>query len=334
MVLATALLLATATAAHAQLTANDALGTDRTVVGPQVGDHPTDAGSTQTSTDGSAGDDDNNEYRENDNRQNLITSAYLGTAVDNFAGSEVLKYLNPEDAGSTGSRLVFGFDFEFRLTGDRGKSTTPRNSQLWLYGETLHGVRSRDVECPTEGEGPVVCADLRNKELFPTLDDIPQRAAFILKNATSLEAFVGLRWEFLGINQAEDNQPKDTAGALYLKAQAGLLAIAPDKAQEGAVTLGAGSDSVDNHLVAVGVIATNGKMSGSYVEAGFGRTDLFFDRSSNRWKFDALLSFSVARDWVNPFAQIVIDSDFGPGSDSIQSFLGIDLDVTKLFGAF
>ena len=58
----------------------------------------------------------------------------------------------------------------------------------------------------------------------------------------------------------------------------------------------------------------------------------FFDRSSSRWKFDALLSFSVARDWANPFAQIVIDSDFGPGSDSIQSFFGIDFDVTKLFG--
>ena len=234
MVVAAALLLTAATAAHAQLTANDALGAHRTVVDPQVvEDCPRDVGSTQTSTDGNAGSDDSSEYRENDNRENLITSAYLGTAVDNFAGSEVLKYLNPEDAGSTGSRLIFGFDFEFRLTGDRGKSTTPRNSQLWLYGETLHGVRSRDVECPTEGEGPAVCADLRNKKLFPELNDIPQRAAFILKNATSLEAYMGLRWEFLGINQAEDNQPTDAAAASVSKGSGGVAGDCPRQGSGG-----------------------------------------------------------------------------------------------------
>lgn len=322
---ATALLLTTAMDARAQLAAIDASCTG--------GRFARVATVCDTQPDGASavGGDDENGAMENDNRQNLLTSAYLGTAIDNFAGSEILTYLNPEDAGPTGQRPIFGFNFEFRLTGDRDKPTKPTNSQLWLYGETLHGVRSRDVECPSEGQAPVVCGDLRNEVLFPELDDIPERAAFILKNATSFEGYVGLRWEFLGINQAEDNQPDDTAAALYLKAQAGLLAIAPNEAQKEAVTLGAGSDSVDNHVVAVGVIATNGKMSGSYVEAGFGRTDLFFDRSSKRWKVDALLSFSVAQDWVRPFAQIVVDSDFGRGSDSIQSFFGIDFDAAKLF---
>ena len=282
---------------------------------------------------GTSGDDrqrSNREQLRNDNRENLLASAYLGTAVDNFAGSAVLTYLNPEDAGPTERRLIFGVDFELRLTGDRDKPVTPKNSQLWIYGETLHGVRSRDVECPTDGESPVVCADIRNKGLFPTLENIPERAAFIVNNATSFEGYMGLRWEFLGINQAEDNQPEDTAAALYLKAQAGLLAITPNTNNEEAKKLLAGSDSVDNHLVAIGVVATNGGMSGSYVEAGFGRTDLFFDRSNGRWKFDALLSFSVAQDWLSPFAQIVVDSDFGDGSDSIQSFFGIDFDVAKL----
>ena len=268
---------------------------------------------------GTSGDDrqrSNREQLRNDNRENLLASAYLGTAVDNFAGSAVLTYLNPEDAGPTERRLIFGVDFELRLTGDRDKPVTPKNSQLWIYGETLHGVRSRDVECPTDGESPVVCADIRNKGLFPTLENIPERAAFIVNNATSFEGYMGLRWEFLGINQAEDNQPEDTAAALYLKAQAGLLAITPNTNNEEAKKLLAGSDSVDNHLVAIGVVATNGGMSGSYVEAGFGRTDLFFDRSNGRWKFDALLSFSVAQDWLSPFAQIVVDSDFGDGSDS------------------
>ena len=63
----------------------------------------------------------NREQLRNDDRKNLLTSAYLGTAVDNFAGSEVLTYLNPEAAGPTERRLIAGFNFEFRLTGDRDK---------------------------------------------------------------------------------------------------------------------------------------------------------------------------------------------------------------------
>ena len=311
-----------------------------TVAIGQVND-PVDAGSIQISIDGQdqtiaaldgtptvAVEEETSEGEQlrNDDRENLLTSAYIGTAVDNFAGSEVLTYLNPEDAGPTERRLIAGLNFDFRLTGDREKPVTPKNSQLWIYGETLHGVRSRDVKCPTDGQSAVVCADIRNDDLFPT-DDIPKGAAFILKNATSFEGYVGLRWEFLGINQADNNRPKDTAAALYLKAHAGLLAIAPD--QEEAQTLGAGSDSVDNHLVAIGIVATNGWMSGSYVEAGYGRTDLF-DHNKGRWKFDALLSFSVADDWLSPFAQIVVDSDFDDGSDSIQTFFGIDFELGKL----
>ena len=287
------------------------------------------AGSTSASIgDGSA--NDNGVEKRNDNRENLLVSAYLGNAVDNFAGSEFLTYLNPEGAGPTERRLIFGFDFEFRLTGDRDKPVTPKNSQLWIYGETLHGVRSRDIECTSEGEAPSVCGDLRNKNLFPTVADIPGRAAFIIENATSFEGYLGVRWEFLGINQAENNQPKDTAAALYLKAQAGLLAMAPDGGQDEGMARAISNDSVDNHVVAVGVVATNGRMSGSYVEAGFGRTDLFLGRSRGRWKFDGLLSFDVGKDWISPFVQIVVDSDFGGGADSIQSFVGIDFDVAKL----
>ena len=265
----------------------------------------------------------------NDVRENLITSAYLGTAVDNFAGSEVRTYLNPEAAGPTEHRLIFGFDFEYRLVGDRYRRTSPKNSQLWIYGETLRGVRSRDVECPTDGQAAAVCADIRNTNLFPTLDNIPEKAGFIMKNATSFEGYVGLRWEFLGLNYAEDNEPKDTAASVYLRAQAGLLAIAPNEDMGATTTSWRGSDSVDNHLIAIGVVATNGGMSGSYVEVGFGRTDLF-DRNDKRWKFDGLLSFKVAQDWVRPFVQVVVDSDFGNGSDSIQTFVGIDFDVGRL----
>ena len=267
----------------------------------------------------------------NDDRANLLTSVYIGTAIDNFAAGEFLTYVNPEDAGPTERRLIAGFNFDFRLTGNRNRPTTPTNSQLWLYGETLHGVRSRAITCQSQGAAPA-CADIKNADVFPGVDDIPAQAAFILHNATSFEGFVGLRWEFLGIHQAPDNRPNDTAGALYLKAQGGLLTFTPDTDDHGHSTQSwTGSDSVDNHLVSIGVVATNGMMSGSYVEVGFGRTDLFLQRNRDRWKLDALLTFSVAPDWLSPFAQIVIDSDVGGGSDSIQSYFGVDVDVTHLW---
>ena len=323
--IATLVLAGGAERAPAHATGTEKQDVDVTVVVTALGgdESEQDGGGVETVVD---------EQLPNDGRENLVSSAYIGTAIDNFAGSEVLTYLNPQEAGPTEQRLIFGFNFDFRLTGDRERRITPRNAQLWLYGETLHGVRSRDVECPTAGESLAVCADIRNKGLFPTLENLPERAAFILKNASSFEGYLGLRWEFLGIRQAGSNGPTDTAAALYLKAQAGLLAITPNKAQTGAAEVGAGSDSVDNHLVAIGVIATNGPMAGSYVDVGYGRTDLFFDRSHRRWKFDAVLSFCVVKCRFSPFAQIVVDSDFGDGSDSIQSFLGIDFDVAELLG--
>ncbi len=268
----------------------------------------------------------------NDDRENLIASAYLGTAFDNFASGELRTYLNQAAAGPTDTRPIFGFDFEFRMTGDRTKPTTPRNSQLWVYGETLHGVRSRDIGCPKENP-PAICADLSNDGIFPGLENIPEKAAFIMKNATSFESYAGLRWEFLGIHQTADNNPGDTSANLYLKAQIGLMAITANAEDQPRIAAsGAGSDAIDNHLVAIGLIATNGSMSGSYVAAGFGRTDLFLEHSRDRWKFDGLLAFAIpGTDWASGFVQITVDSDFGGGSDSIQSYVGIDFDVSKLW---
>ena len=181
----------------------------------------------------------------NDDRDNLVASAYLGTAFDNFASSEVRSYLNQAAAGPTDTRPIFGFDFEFRMTGDRALPTTPRNSQLWLYGETLHGVRSRDIGCP-EDDPPAICADLNS--LLPGVGNIPEKAAFIMKNATSFESYMGLRWEFLGINQTSTNAPGDTSANLYLKVQAGLLAVTANADQPLIAASGVGSDAIDNHL--------------------------------------------------------------------------------------
>src|SRR3954454_6217472 len=77
-----------------------------------------------------------------DQRNPFIASAYLGEAVDNFAGDTTLQYLNPQDANSNLLRAIAGIDFQYRLMGDRTSK-----KQLWVYGQTVYGVRSSDVDC-------------------------------------------------------------------------------------------------------------------------------------------------------------------------------------------
>lgn len=259
----------------------------------------------------------------------LEASAYLGTAYDNFAASEIKSYLNQDDSNTTQTRFIFGFDFEYLLVGSpwhrdlpasqanapggSGESI-PSKTRLYVFGETLHGVRSADVDCSApEQERPPVCNST------PLGANIPEQARFILRNATSLEAFVGLRWEFFELQR---NSP--SPASLYLKGQAGFLSVS-----------NIGGDVVDMHQVGFGIIAKDGRLRDSYVELGFGRTDLFLDHRNRRWKVDGYLAFEVGKSSIEhairPFAQITVDSDFGSGSDSVQSYVGIDFDVGLLF---
>lgn len=249
-----------------------------------------------------------------DCRETLEASFYVGAAVDNFAGGEVRKFLNPQESGGVESRGVQGFDFAYRLFG------TPKTAegrswrwapQLWAYGETVHGVRSRDVNCMENATFPT-CGN------FPgvgTADPKKDPFLFILRNASSLEAFTGLRWEFLSL-QRESRTP----ASLYLSAQAGFITVQ-----------GSPGDVADMHHVGLGGIITRGPYQGSYLEFGRGRTDLFHRHRGKRWLVDGFLSRRL-NDVMSFFAQITVDADFGRGSDSIQSYFGVDFDLPALVG--
>jgi hypothetical protein len=252
---------------------------------------------------------------ERDERCDFEASIFFGIALDTFAASELARYLNAEESGGIRERGAVGFDFEYRISSAR-KGTKPRRP-VWIYGGTVHGVRSADVDCSRERDLPV-CA------LAPT---DPERAAFyILRNATSFEGFVGARWEFASVGSSGS----DTPARAFLSAQAGLLAVA-----------GSGADAVDAHHVGIGVLATSGPFSGSRLEVGFGRTDLFAVHPDERWKLDGLLSWRPERlarmaglggrdlAWV---FEVFVDADFGRGADTIQSFVGLDVGLARRGG--
>lgn len=251
-----------------------------------------------------------------DCRDPFEASAYLGLAIDTFASGETLKYLNPDVSNGPKERAVAGFDFAYRALGRPTVYYANSNvfwaNQLWVYGETVHGVRSTDINC-TKNPNFLTC-----QTALDNPERAPEQILFVIRNASSLEGFAGLRYEFLSL------QPRFVDAAnLYVKAQAGFLTAS-----------GRPSAAVAIHHVGLGAIATKGKFQGSYLEVGYGRNDLFVEKRKQRWKVDAFLSRQIGGG-VSFFTQITVDSDIGHGSDSIQTYLGFDFDLgrLRLFGS-
>lgn len=250
-----------------------------------------------------------------DDRDGFVASAYVGRAVDNFAPSSVGRYV--EDPTVTNkSRFIGGVDFEFRVFGQG------RDVQLWLVGETLHGVRTADVNCTDVDPAPPICNTRSNGESL----------RYLIENASSLEAFITPRLELLTLNRNSA-----FAAKFYLAPRFGLIGLSD------------APRSFRAHHFGAGLISIAGVFEGSTLEVGWGRTDLFpVDDGRSPWhrfKLDALLSFDILPDLkdsanplkraagsMRPFLQFYLDNDLqGPGADSIQSFFGIDFDV-RVFG--
>jgi hypothetical protein len=239
-----------------------------------------------------------------DERGDFEANAYIGLAIDTFGAEELHKYLNPEANGELHERSIFGFDFAYRLFKKGSR-------QVWVYGETLHGVRSEDIDCAATPELPSC-----KKELSEFGADIAKTSLFLLRNATSLEAYVGVRVEL-----GQLNMPGLHPAAVYVNVQPGFLEVA-----------GSDGDAKAAHHIGIGAQAVGGAMQGSYLEVGYGKTDLFIVNRDRRFKFDGMLVRRLGETGFSLFAQLYADVDMKDGSDSIQSYFGLNFDVSKLFG--
>ncbi len=231
-------------------------------------------------------------------------SAYLGIAIDAFAPSTVGNY-PPGTASSMKVRELFGVDFDYRLAGSDDGPVA-----LWIAGQTLHGVRTADIDCSVSPP-PAVCS----KTASPG-----EKARYVLQHATSLEAYVSPRLEFLTLQRGSTTPAK-----LYVTARLGFIAMTD-----------APSVFKSSH-VGVGLLADDGPFAGSQLEVGWGNNELLGQPKWNRLKIDGLLTFSLERivttDAARFFIEMYIDNDVkGAGSDSIQTFVGMDLDIRKFFG--
>ena len=232
-------------------------------------------------------------------------NAYFGWAFDQFAPDNVGGY-PPGTVTAKHNRALFGVDFDYRVLGnDSG------HVQLWLAGETLHGVRNADIDCSAEVNKPPIC----NPQ--PGLS----YARAVLENATSLEAYAQPRLEIATLQAGSSSPTK-----LYLTARFGFIAL--DDAPR----------VFKNHHFGVGLLADAGPFAGSMLEVGWGMNEMLAGREWNRFKLDGRLTFGLdgipgIRDRGKFFVEMFIDNDLkGSAADCVQTFLGMDLDIRKFFG--
>jgi hypothetical protein len=237
-------------------------------------------------------------------------NVFLGEVIDNFAPDRVAGYANPEAGSRQKAQFIAGFDFDYRVYG-RGNSPV----RVWLQGETMHGVRTADVDCrPREGdEVPPVC--VRNG-VNPNVSD---KVRFILENATSVEAFINPRVEFFKLQR-----DSDSAAWLYVTGNIGFIALRDAPKVFRTMHLG------------LGLLADEGNFAGSFFEVGWGKNELFAT-TWNRLKVDGLLSFSLerlplVRDNGRLFVEMTVDNDLHDGPDSVRTFFGVDIDLKKAVG--
>jgi hypothetical protein len=242
---------------------------------------------------------------ESDDESPFQASFFLGEVVDNFAPDKVGNYRNPEDASQSKGGFIFGFDFDYRL---RGRSDS--KIQWWIQGQTMHGVRTADVNCQPDDprEIPPVCN--------ATPANLADRARYILKNASSLEVWASPRVEFHTLQGGTDSPAK-----LYGTLQLGFIALddAPFVYR--------------SHHAGIGLAADAGNFDGSYLEVGWGKNELF-STEWNRLKIAGLLSFSIDRlpiwrDHGRLFVEMTIDNSLSDGPDSVRTFFGVDIDLKK-----
>ena len=253
-----------------------------------------------------------------DDRDGLWASFYVGSAVDTFAPEVVggYQYANPGAGGTSAlERAIGGVDFEFRTV---GSPFTDR--QLWIVGETLYGVRSGDIDCTNLDKRPAVCTSIQDTIKNPATAS--NQFLYALEHATSFEAYVAPRFEFLTLQRGSLFPAK-----LYVTARLGILMLNDES-----------HDAFNSFHFGGGLLSHSGPFSGSYLEVGYGRSDMFFTPKGftpwRRLKIDALFSVpTFGKGEKRPRLFLQLYSDFDPhevAADSIQTFFGIDVSLSQL----
>lgn len=234
--------------------------------------------------------------------------AFIGEVNNRFAAGDRVLDPEAEDDDRKFIDHVAGFGFDYRLLGGAASPL-----QLVVAGQTIHSARAIVVDDTTGGVAT------------PNPDDF----LTVLRDGSTLETLASVRIR-RALHWLQDGSDTVIATALFLKAQGGFIR-----------TDVRGDDVLDSHFVGFGIEHLVGRYRDSFLEVGYGRTEIFErDRRDDRFKIGASLNYTPGAD-IEPgesgeedealpvgfFAEFWFDSDLGPGSDDIQLYLGLFFDV-------
>ena len=259
-----------------------------------------------------------------DDREVFESSGYLGWAFDNFAPA--LGSLPSSDPGSH-LRLLAGVDAQYRLVGDKHDPF-----QIWLATFTLHGVRSADVDClNTSSPTAALCGTDQGKKFFATY-----------QNATSLEAHFDLRVEVATLQRRSELPIK-----VFGVARFGFIDLSKDDAVVNGNVVSVNPQKVfNNDMLGGGILSPAGPFRDSSASVGWGRSERFQSNPGwNRLKINGTLVFDLMPGFKDRlefwkrvagsprmFVQINVDRNpGGPGPDAVNTYIGIDVDLRRIF---
>lgn len=258
-----------------------------------------------------------------DDREVFESSGYLGQAFDNFSQGTDDRPAARKPGPQT--RWLAGVEAQYRLVGAKNSAF-----QIWGATYTLHGVRSADVDCEKK-ENAALCGSNQG-----------ERFRQILENASSLEAHFDLRVEFLALQRDSETPIK-----VFGLARFGLVDLSRkvrnDDGTEILVTL---PKVLNSDMLGVGILSPAGAFKGSSASVGWGVSDRFQTHPGwNRMKVNGTLLFDVVPGFKDRlqfwkrlagsprmFVSMTVDRNpGGPAPDSVTSYIGVDVDLRKIF---
>jgi hypothetical protein len=264
-----------------------------------------------------------------DDRDAMSTPFHVGAALEQFAPGFT------DTTQSTQSiRAIGGVTGEYRIY---RRKPGVWNPQLWLHGGFLAGLRTYCANDAATGTNPApapnpvdsgasaVACDPFNPENIGQLN-------MILRNATSFEVGLGVRFEFLSLNRGTK-----FPGNVYITVRDNRFAI--DRATASKFT---------DPVVGIGFVITGGAMRGTSFQAGKGGSSFYAANGStdwNRWKTeftivtgasrsvkDVLTTGDKAKDSFRVYFAVRTDFDNGPDSDSVRVGFGLAFLPSAFFG--
>ncbi len=241
-----------------------------------------------------------------DKRKEFDVDISIGWQFDRFTASELDNALNPEDSGDNEQSGLLDIRVKYKLN----FNFLPNDHGLWLYGNTARTIRGTTVICE---DNPKFAGCAEFDGTFGT-DTIPDAdvAFSILRDAESLEAHAGLRYEFSPLENSE------SASRPYISLQYGFASVEDT------------DDLADIHQLAFGLVAVEGSLKNSFVEIGKGSNDLFVEKPDERKIFKIHLEYEFKKFLIG-FLETEVDFDSSTGSDSVRTKFGIEipLDATN-----